>query len=151
MAQYRQNYHSRNKIRCHVRRDSKNIPWACCWRPPNSKATLRHLQFSGNTDGYWNLTILYQELGRAVSSITYLVYVSSNEVGLPGSDMCLAKGLGLRPETLSYAQFSSYSGEVAGVRVAKDIAKIQEVEYSCYFWDYHYWVQTTKCWKSPMI
>ncbi|ONH92164.1 hypothetical protein PRUPE_8G159600 [Prunus persica] len=62
--------------------------------------------------------------GRPISDITHLVYVSSSEARLPGGDIYLAKGLGLRPETqrvLLY--FSGCSGGVAGLRVAKDIAE----------------------------
>ncbi|KAL3539052.1 hypothetical protein ACH5RR_002418 [Cinchona calisaya] len=61
---------------------------------------------------------------RPVSDITHLVYVSSSEVRLPGGDLYLAKGLGLRPETQRVMlNFSGCSGGVAGIRVAKDIAE----------------------------
>lgn len=62
--------------------------------------------------------------GRSVSDITHLVYVSSSEARLPGGDLYLAKGLGLRPaiqRVMLY--FSGCSGGVAGLRVAKDIAE----------------------------
>ncbi|KAK2983777.1 hypothetical protein RJ640_017180 [Escallonia rubra] len=62
--------------------------------------------------------------GRLISDITHLVYVSSSEARLPGGDLYVAKGLGLRPETnrvLLY--FMGCSGGVAGLRVAKDIAE----------------------------
>lgn len=62
--------------------------------------------------------------GRPVSEITHLVYVSSSEARLPGGDLYLARGLGLRPETqrvLLY--FVGCSGGVAGLRVAKDLAE----------------------------
>ncbi|CDO96957.1 unnamed protein product [Coffea canephora] len=62
--------------------------------------------------------------GRPISDITHLVYVSSSEVRLPGGDLYLAKGLGLRPETQRVMlNFSGCSGGVAGIRVAKDIAE----------------------------
>lgn len=62
--------------------------------------------------------------GRSVSDITHLVYVSSSEARLPGGDLYLAKGLGLRPETQRVMlYFSGCSGGVAGLRVAKDIAE----------------------------
>lgn len=62
--------------------------------------------------------------GRPVSDITHLVYVSSSEARLPGGDLYLAKGLGLRPETQRVMlYFSGCSGGVAGLRVAKDIAE----------------------------
>ncbi|KAL3515033.1 hypothetical protein ACH5RR_021935 [Cinchona calisaya] len=61
---------------------------------------------------------------RPISDITHLVYVSSCEVRLPGGDLYLAKGLGLRPETRRVMlNFSGCSGGVAGIRVAKDIAE----------------------------
>ncbi|XP_052194513.1 type III polyketide synthase B [Diospyros lotus] len=62
--------------------------------------------------------------GRPASHITHLVYVSSSEARLPGGDIYLARGLGLRPETrrvLLY--FMGCSGGVAGLRIAKDIAE----------------------------
>ncbi|KAL9261254.1 Type III polyketide synthase B-like protein [Drosera capensis] len=58
--------------------------------------------------------------GRSTSDITHLVYVSSSEARLPGGDIYLAKGLGLKPET---QRFVGCSGDVAGLRVAKDIAE----------------------------
>ncbi|EPS66734.1 hypothetical protein M569_08037, partial [Genlisea aurea] len=62
--------------------------------------------------------------GRQVSEITHLVYVSSSEARLPGGDLYLAKGLGLRPDTQRVMlYFSGCSGGVAGLRVAKDIAE----------------------------
>ena len=62
--------------------------------------------------------------GRPVSDITHLVYVSSSEARLPGGDLYLAKGLGLRPETHRVMlYFAGCSGGVAGLRVAKDIAE----------------------------
>lgn len=62
--------------------------------------------------------------GRPVSDITHLVYVSSSEARLPGGDLYLAKGLGLRPVTRRVMlYFSGCSGGVAGLRVAKDIAE----------------------------
>lgn len=62
--------------------------------------------------------------GRSVSDITHLVYVSSSEARLPGGDLYLAKGLGLRPDTQRVMlYFSGCSGGVAGLRVAKDIAE----------------------------
>ncbi|KAH6789408.1 Chalcone and stilbene synthase family protein [Perilla frutescens var. frutescens] len=62
--------------------------------------------------------------GRSVSDITHLVYVSSSEARLPGGDLYLAKGLGLRPNTQRVMlYFSGCSGGVAGLRVAKDIAE----------------------------
>ncbi|CAI9764356.1 unnamed protein product [Fraxinus pennsylvanica] len=62
--------------------------------------------------------------GRPISDITHLVYVSSSEVRLPGGDLYLAKGLGLRPETnRTMIYFAGCSGGVAGLRVAKDIAE----------------------------
>ncbi|KAL0348466.1 UNVERIFIED_CONTAM: Type III polyketide synthase B [Sesamum angustifolium] len=62
--------------------------------------------------------------GRPVSDITHLVYVSSSEARLPGGDLYLAKGLGLRPDTRrTMLYFSGCSGGVAGLRVAKDIAE----------------------------
>ncbi|KAK4424086.1 Type III polyketide synthase B [Sesamum alatum] len=62
--------------------------------------------------------------GRPVSDITHLVYVSSSEARLPGGDLYLAKGLGLRPNTRrTMLYFSGCSGGVAGLRVAKDIAE----------------------------
>ncbi|GAB4838468.1 hypothetical protein Ancab_028012 [Ancistrocladus abbreviatus] len=62
--------------------------------------------------------------GRPISDITHLVYVSSSEARLPGGDIYLAKGLGLRPETQRIVlYFMGCSGGVAGLRVAKDIAE----------------------------
>ncbi|XP_075488660.1 type III polyketide synthase B [Primulina tabacum] len=62
--------------------------------------------------------------GRPVSDITHLVYVSSSEARMPGGDIYLAKGLGLRPKTRRVMlYFSGCSGGVAGLRVAKDIAE----------------------------
>ncbi|XAR72737.1 hypothetical protein NMG60_11019477 [Bertholletia excelsa] len=62
--------------------------------------------------------------GRPISDITHLVYVSSSEARLPGGDLHLAKGLGLRPETQRVMlYFMGCSGGVAGLRVAKDIAE----------------------------
>uniref|UniRef100_A0A803LGK5 Chalcone synthase n=1 Tax=Chenopodium quinoa TaxID=63459 RepID=A0A803LGK5_CHEQI len=62
--------------------------------------------------------------GRPVSDITHLVYVSSSEARLPGGDIYLAKGLGLKPETNRVMlYFAGCSGGVAGLRVAKDIAE----------------------------
>lgn len=62
--------------------------------------------------------------GRPISDITHLVYVSSSEARLPGGDLYLAKGLGLRPETHRVMlYFAGCSGGVAGLRVAKDIAE----------------------------
>ncbi|KAK6159542.1 hypothetical protein DH2020_006856 [Rehmannia glutinosa] len=62
--------------------------------------------------------------GRPVSDITHLVYVSSSEARLPGGDLYLANGLGLRPNTQrTMLYFSGCSGGVAGLRVAKDIAE----------------------------
>ncbi|MCD9558387.1 hypothetical protein HAX54_015740 [Datura stramonium] len=62
--------------------------------------------------------------GRPISDITHVVYVSSSEARLPGGDLYLAKGLGLRPETKRVMlYFSGCSGGVAGLRVAKDIAE----------------------------
>ncbi|KAK4477157.1 hypothetical protein RD792_016370 [Penstemon davidsonii] len=62
--------------------------------------------------------------GRPVSDITHLVYVSSSEARLPGGDLYLAKGLGLKPNTQRVmVYFSGCSGGVAGLRVAKDIAE----------------------------
>ncbi|CAA0827692.1 Type III polyketide synthase B [Striga hermonthica] len=61
---------------------------------------------------------------RPISDITHLVYVSSSEVRLPGGDLYLANGLGLRPDTQrTMLYFSGCSGGVAGLRVAKDIAE----------------------------
>ncbi|KAL3621315.1 hypothetical protein CASFOL_036227 [Castilleja foliolosa] len=61
---------------------------------------------------------------RPVSDITHLVYVSSSEARLPGGDLYLANGLGLRPSTQrTMLYFSGCSGGVAGLRVAKDIAE----------------------------
>ncbi|PIN14295.1 hypothetical protein CDL12_13086 [Handroanthus impetiginosus] len=61
---------------------------------------------------------------RPVSDITHLVYVSSSEARLPGGDLHLAKGLGLRPDTRrTLLYFSGCSGGVAGLRLAKDIAE----------------------------
>ncbi|GFP85954.1 chalcone synthase 8 [Phtheirospermum japonicum] len=61
---------------------------------------------------------------RPISDITHLVYVSSSEVRLPGGDLYLANGLGLRPNTQrTMLYFSGCSGGVAGLRVAKDIAE----------------------------
>ncbi|KAL0386905.1 UNVERIFIED_CONTAM: Type III polyketide synthase B [Sesamum radiatum] len=49
--------------------------------------------------------------GRPVSDITHLVYVSSSEARLPGGDLYLAKGLGLRPDTRrTMLYFSGCSG-----------------------------------------
>ncbi|CAI9104695.1 OLC1v1003419C1 [Oldenlandia corymbosa var. corymbosa] len=65
-----------------------------------------------------------EKWGRPVSDITHLVYVSSSEVRLPGGDLYLSKGLGLKPETNRVMlYFSGCSGGVAGLRVAKDIAE----------------------------
>ncbi|GAB2225233.1 hypothetical protein Droror1_Dr00006024 [Drosera rotundifolia] len=62
--------------------------------------------------------------GRSTSDITHLVYVSSSEARLPGGDIYLAKGLGLKPETQRVMlSFVGCSGGVAGLRVAKDIAE----------------------------
>nr|GMD08631.1 type III polyketide synthase B [Ipomoea batatas] len=62
--------------------------------------------------------------GRSPTEITHLVYVSSSEARLPGGDLYLAKGLGLRPDTQRVMlYFSGCSGGVAGLRVAKDIAE----------------------------
>ncbi|KAK1394906.1 Chalcone synthase [Heracleum sosnowskyi] len=62
--------------------------------------------------------------GRPVSDITHLVYVSSSEARLPGGDIYLAKGIGLKPETNRVMlYFAGCSGGVAGLRVAKDIAE----------------------------
>ncbi|KNA21281.1 hypothetical protein SOVF_044710 [Spinacia oleracea] len=62
--------------------------------------------------------------GRPISDITHLVYVSSSEARLPGGDIYLAKGLGLKPETNRVMlYFAGCSGGVAGLRVAKDIAE----------------------------
>lgn len=62
--------------------------------------------------------------GRPPSDITHLVYVSSSEARLPGGDLYLAKGLGLRAKTQRVMlYFSGCSGGVAGLRVAKDIAE----------------------------
>ncbi|KAG8368160.1 hypothetical protein BUALT_Bualt15G0016200 [Buddleja alternifolia] len=62
--------------------------------------------------------------GRPISDITHLVYVSSSEARLPGGDLYLANGLGLRPNTKRVMlYFSGCSGGVAGLRVAKDIAE----------------------------
>ena len=62
--------------------------------------------------------------GRPVSDVTHLVYVSSSEVRLPGGDLFLATGLGLKPETQRVMlYFVGCSGGVAGLRVAKDIAE----------------------------
>ncbi|XP_021753149.1 type III polyketide synthase B-like [Chenopodium quinoa] len=62
--------------------------------------------------------------GRPFSDITHLVYVSSSEARLPGGDIYLAKGLGLKPETNRVMlYFAGCSGGVAGLRVAKDIAE----------------------------
>lgn len=62
--------------------------------------------------------------GRPVSEITHLVYVSSSEARLPGGDLYLASGLGLRPETQRVMlYFVGCSGGVAGLRVAKDLAE----------------------------
>ncbi|KAL6545971.1 hypothetical protein OROGR_009845 [Orobanche gracilis] len=61
---------------------------------------------------------------RPVSDITHLVYVSSSEARMPGGDLYLANGLGLRPSTQrTMLYFSGCSGGVAGLRVAKDIAE----------------------------
>nr|AWX67436.1 chalcone synthase 2 [Salvia miltiorrhiza] len=65
-----------------------------------------------------------EKWGRPASDITHLVYVSSSEARLPGGDLYLAKGLGLRPDTQRVMlYFSGCSGGVAGLRVAKDIAE----------------------------
>ncbi|CAK9142893.1 unnamed protein product [Ilex paraguariensis] len=65
-----------------------------------------------------------KQWGRSTSDITHLVYVSSSEARLPGGDLYLAKGLGLRPETQRVTlYFAGCSGGVAGLRVAKDIAE----------------------------
>lgn len=65
-----------------------------------------------------------QNWGRPLTDITHLVYVSSSEARLPGGDLYLAKGLGLRPETRRVMlYFMGCSGGVAGLRVAKDIAE----------------------------
>ncbi|PKI52926.1 hypothetical protein CRG98_026757 [Punica granatum] len=65
-----------------------------------------------------------EKWGRPVSDITHLVYVSSSEARLPGGDLYLARGLGLRPETRRVMlYFMGCSGGVAGLRVAKDIAE----------------------------
>ncbi|XP_047939938.1 type III polyketide synthase B-like [Salvia hispanica] len=65
-----------------------------------------------------------EKWGGAASDITHLVYVSSSEARLPGGDLFLAKGLGLRPDTQRVMlYFSGCSGGVAGLRVAKDIAE----------------------------
>lgn len=62
--------------------------------------------------------------GRPISDITHLVYVSSSEARLPGGDLHLAKGLGLKPETNRVMlYFMGCSGGVSGLRVAKDIAE----------------------------
>ncbi|XP_057518310.1 type III polyketide synthase B [Amaranthus tricolor] len=62
--------------------------------------------------------------GRPITDITHLVYVSSSEARLPGGDIYLAKGIGLKPETNRVMlYFSGCSGGVAGLRVAKDIAE----------------------------
>ncbi|KAG6410844.1 hypothetical protein SASPL_128914 [Salvia splendens] len=65
-----------------------------------------------------------EKWGRPASDITHLVYVSSSEARLPGGDLYLAKGLGIRPDTQRVMlYFSGCSGGVAGLRVAKDIAE----------------------------
>ncbi|KAL7125440.1 hypothetical protein ABFS83_14G117400 [Erythranthe nasuta] len=65
-----------------------------------------------------------EKWGRPVSDITHVVYVSSSEARLPGGDLYLARGLGLRPDTRRVMlYFSGCSGGVAGLRVAKDIAE----------------------------
>ncbi|KAK4798760.1 hypothetical protein SAY86_031086 [Trapa natans] len=65
-----------------------------------------------------------EKWGRPVSDITHLVYVSSSEARLPGGDLYLARGLGLRPQTRRVMlYFMGCSGGVAGLRVAKDIAE----------------------------
>lgn len=68
--------------------------------------------------------ICIKNWGRPTTEITHLVYVSSSEARLPGGDLYLAKGLGLRPDTQRVMlYFSGCSGGVAGLRVAKDIAE----------------------------
>ncbi|KAK4754786.1 hypothetical protein SAY87_008543 [Trapa incisa] len=65
-----------------------------------------------------------EKWSRPVSDITHLVYVSSSEARLPGGDLYLARGLGLRPQTRRVMlYFMGCSGGVAGLRVAKDIAE----------------------------
>lgn len=62
--------------------------------------------------------------GRPATDITHLVYVSSSEARLPGGDLYLAHGLGLKPETNRIMlYFMGCSGGVSGLRVAKDIAE----------------------------
>ncbi|XP_073102052.1 type III polyketide synthase B isoform X1 [Elaeis guineensis] len=63
-------------------------------------------------------------LGRPLSCITHLVYVSSSEARFPGGDLHLALGLGLSPDVRRIMlSFTGCSGGVAGLRVAKDLAE----------------------------
>lgn len=63
-------------------------------------------------------------LGRPLSCITHLVYVSSSEARFPGGDLHLALGLGLGSDVRRIMlSFTGCSGGVAGLRVAKDLAE----------------------------
>ncbi|KAJ4777432.1 Chalcone synthase [Rhynchospora pubera] len=64
------------------------------------------------------------EWGRPASEITYLVYVSSSELRLPGGDLHLAARLGLRSDVGRVVLYylGCYGG-VTGLRVAKDLAE----------------------------
>ncbi|KAH9299665.1 hypothetical protein KI387_031347 [Taxus chinensis] len=65
-----------------------------------------------------------KEWGRPASEITHVVYVTSSEVRLPGGDVFLANGLGLRPDVSRVSlYFMGCSGGVTGLRVAKDLAE----------------------------
>ncbi|XP_010258840.1 PREDICTED: type III polyketide synthase A-like [Nelumbo nucifera] len=65
-----------------------------------------------------------KEWGRPVGDITHIVYVSSSEIRLPGGDLYLASGLGLRSDVgRVMLYFLGCYGGVTGLRVAKDIAE----------------------------
>ncbi|GLJ46728.1 hypothetical protein SUGI_0985290 [Cryptomeria japonica] len=65
-----------------------------------------------------------KEWGRPASDITHVVYVSSSEVRMPGGDLFLACGLGLRSDVSRVVvYFMGCSGGVTGLRVAKDLAE----------------------------
>ncbi|CAN6481414.1 unnamed protein product [Victoria cruziana] len=68
--------------------------------------------------------VCIKQWGRPAADITHLVYVSSSEARLPGGDLHLAQGLGLKPEVCRVPlYFMGCSGGVGGLRVAKDIAE----------------------------